>query len=188
MVTSQNQIPACRSPSNGRPFRLPPEGQDGRADGHVRSVSLTRDMVRIDRSVQGIAMRVAVPVRAYRGVALSLQPGFDGTVSYKLQLVHDDRDLSVALDEAEDDRDILADWQLWTRFFRLPALVERRAGLIEAADPALGPVLLGQGSAARRQPRSALKHRPRFLRRRKAGVVNESAPIHAGERELIARR
>jgi hypothetical protein len=188
MVNSQNQAQACQNPVAGRPFRLPPEGTDYRADGHIRSVSLTRDMVRIDRSLQGIAMRVAVPVRAYRGVALSLQSGRDGALSYKLHLVHGDHDLSVALDEAEDDCDIFADWRLWTRFFRLPALVERQAGLIEEADPALGAVLLGQDLPARRQPRSLLQRRPRFLRRRKAGLAGGPALVHTGEREFIARR
>ncbi len=176
---------ACQAPTRPRPI---PTAQtaDRRADNHARSVSLSRDTVRIDRTVRGIAMRVAVPVRSYQGVALTLAPDASGTLAYRLHLVHADRDLSVALDEAPDDHDIVADWRLWSRFFRLPALVERRSGSIERADPALGDLLLGRGAADRRA-RGVGKRRPRFLARRKPGRPAGEGSVHAGEREIIAR-
>ncbi|WP_131116011.1 DUF6101 family protein [Lichenihabitans psoromatis] len=172
---------------SGRPVHLPSQTTDRRADGQLRSVSLTRDLVRIDRSVLGIAMRVAVPVRTYRGVALSLRSSQDGALSYQLHLLHPDGELSVALDEADHDRDIVADWRLWSRFFRLPALVEREIGLIEEADAALGTVLLGEAVPERRPSRSISKRRPRFLQRRKSGVMSADPVVHGGEAELIAR-
>lgn len=162
--------------------------EDRRADHRERTVSLSREVVRIDRSLQGIAMRVAVPVRAYRGVALALLPDARGGLSYRLDLLHADDELSVTLDQAPDDRDILADWRLWSRFFRLPALVERETGLIEAADPRLGGVVLGAAAAARRASRGRLRRRPMFLKRRKSGLAALAAITHAGEAELIARR
>lgn len=168
------------------PSRLPAQPADRRADGHVRSVSLSRETVRIDRTVAGVAMRVAVPVRAYRGVALTLDADAGGALAYRLHLVHADRDLSIALEEAPDDCDIVADWRLWSRFFRLPALVERRSGAIEQADPALGELLLGGGAPDRRVKCDG-KRRPRFLRRRKVGRVGDPASVHQGEREIIAR-
>lgn len=160
---------------------------DRRADNQERCVSLSREVVRIDRSLQGIAMRVAVPVHAYRGVALSLLSDAAGGLSYRLDLVHADDDLSVTLDQAADDRDILADWRLWSRFFRLPALVEREAGLIEAADARFGGLVLGEAAATRRAPRGRSQRRPMFLKRRKTGRAALASVNHAGEAEIIAR-
>ncbi len=163
------------------------QGRDRRADDHQRSISLSRDCIRIDRRLQGIAMRVAVPVNAYRGVALSLRPDAEGILSYQLDLLHADDDLSVTLDSAADDRDILADWRLWSRFFRLPALVEREAGRIETADATLGALMLGDRDPARRPSRSRFKRRPLFLQRRKTGVATAMPLVHSAEREIIAR-
>lgn len=160
---------------------------DRRADGHRRMISLSRELVRIDRRIEGIAMRVAVPVNAYRGVALSLLADQEGALQYQLHLLHRDEDLSVILDCAGDDADILADWRLWSRFFRLPALVERRAGLVEPADLTLGGLLVGPAGPSRRAPRFRSKRRPSFLARRKAGNDRLSALCHIGEREIIAR-
>lgn len=160
---------------------------DRRADGQQRMVALSRDIVRIDRRIEGIAMRVAVPVSAYRGVALSLTADRGGVSHYALHLLHKDEDLSVMLDCAGHDADILADWRLWSRFFRLPALVERRAGLVEEADLTLGGLLIGPAGPSRRAPRFRSKRRPSFLARRKAGNDRLSALCHVGEREMIAR-
>ena len=169
-----------------RSTAIPAQPSDPRADGQARSVSLTRDVVRIDRRVQGVAMRLAVPVHAYRGVALLLRPDEGGALSYGLRLLHPDAELSVTLDQASDDQDIVADWRLWSRFFRLPALVERQAGTIVEADARLGKVVLGEGAADRRAGRLTSRRRPRFLRRRKPGI-GPAHLVHAGEREMIAR-
>ena len=160
---------------------------DRRADGLQRTVSLSRECVRIDRRVEGIAMRVAVPVTAYRGVALTLDADAAGALHYGLHLLHRDADLSVTLDRASDDADIVADWRLWSRFFRLPALVERQAGLIEEADLNLGGLAIGTAAPTRRAPRFRPKRRPAFLARRKVGDDGLRAFSHAGETELVAR-
>lgn len=183
LPSTQGAAAAVPAPRTGRP--LPAQPADRRADDHARTVSLSRDTVRIDRTVGGIAMRVAVPVRNYQGVALTLASDAEGALAYRLHLVHADRDLCVALDEASDDQDIVADWRLWSRFLRLPALVERRPGAVERADPSLGDLLLGEGATERRPRRS--RRRPRFLLRRKTGVLGATPVVHAGECELIAR-
>ena len=176
--------PTRRTTSAGTAFA---PAIDRRADGQQRMVALSRDTVRIDRRVEGIAMRVAVPVSAYRGVALSLTTDRAGTVHYELHLLHRDEDLSVMLDCAGDDADILADWRLWSRFFRLPALVERHAGLVEEADLTLGGLLIGPAGPSRRAPRFRSKRRPSFLARRRSGDDRLSSLCHIGEREIIAR-
>lgn len=183
--TSGAALHPATPPAPARPGFAP--AIDRRADGHQRTVSLSRDIVRIDRRIEGIAMRVAVPVSAYRGVALSLMGDQTGALFYQLHLLHRDQDLSVILDCAGDDANILADWRLWSRFFRLPALVERRAGLVEDADFTLGGLLVGPAGPSRRAPRFRSKRRPSFLSRRKAGDDRLAALCHVGEQEIIAR-
>lgn len=160
---------------------------DERADGALRSINLSRDCVRIDRRVGGVAMRVAVPVRAYRGVALTLGADAAGGLTYRLHLLHADRDLSVTLASAKDDLEIVADWRLWSRFFRLPALVERRPGYVEPADILLGGLPVGDAAPTRRPSRSRLKRRSLFGLRRKPGDLALTALSHGGEREIIAQ-
>ena len=174
-------------PAAGRARPATMAASDHRADDRQRLVSLSRDCIRIDRRLQGIAMRVAVPVRDYRGVSLSLATTDGDALRYRLDLVHRDADLSVMLDCAGDDIDILADWRLWSRFFRLPALVEREAGVVQEADLSLGGMLLGKAGPSRRPPRFRSKRRPAFLGRRKTGEPRSAAVTHAGECEMIAR-
>ena len=194
--TGQRESGTAVAPAGGVPAgpRSPcPAGSgsasaaDRRADGYARTVSLSRDCIRIDRRLSGIAMRVAVPVRAYRGVTLSLLPDAAGVLRYQLHLLHRDDDLSVLLGCAGTDLDIVADWRLWSRFFRLPALVERQDGRVEEADATLGGLPVGRDVSARRRSRLRSKHRPAFLARRKAGDLALTVTVHAGEREIIAR-
>ncbi|MGI3900572.1 MAG: DUF6101 family protein [Janthinobacterium lividum] len=101
---------------------------DSRADDRCRSVFLARDRITIDRSYHGIAMRLSVPVSAYRGVCVGVRAGENGGFVYELRLTHRDPDLSVLLAEAQDESQIWAEWRASARFFDLPALIERNDG------------------------------------------------------------
>ena len=160
-------------------------GVDLRADRGRREIAISTDRVTIRRRLQGIDMRLTLAVAAYTGVALCLRPALGGTLFYQVRLVHSDRDLSVVLDEAADDRDIVADWRLWARVLGLPALVERSVDCFEPASdvPAKANATL---RCVRRK--RALKRRPKFLARRRMGGAVSSQPVFAGEREIIARR
>lgn len=104
------------------------QAADSRADDRRRSVSLGRERVTIDRSYRGIAMRLSVPVSAYRGVCVGVRTGEHGGFVYELRLDHRDPDLSVLLDEALDEARIWAEWRASAGFFGLPALIERNDG------------------------------------------------------------
>lgn len=157
---------------------------DARADRGRREIAVSTQSVTIRRRLKGIDMRLCLAVSAYRGVALCLRPGQDGRLLHQVRLVHRDADLSVLLDEALDDRDIIADWRLWARVLGRPALVERAIGVYEtmSAEPAAADTA---GALARRKRPS--KRRPKFLARRKAGQLSATPVIHADEREIIAR-
>ena len=157
---------------------------DPRADRGRREIAVSAETVTIRRRLKGIDMRLSLAVATYRGVALCLRPGQDGRLIHQVRLIHRDHDLSVLLDEALDDRDIIADWRLWARVLGRPALVERDAGLFEtiSAEPAATEA----GGALNRRKRP-LKRRPKILARRKAGVWSGMPTVHAGEREIVAR-
>ena len=118
---------------DGRAAPLPGQdvlqASDSRSDDRRRSVSLGRERVTIDRSYRGIAMRLSVPVSAYRGVSVGVRTGEHGGFVYELRLAHRDPDLSVLLDEALDESRIWAEWRASAGFFGLPALIERGDGL-----------------------------------------------------------
>ncbi len=70
---------------------------DPRADHGTRAIALAPDTIRIERLLQGVKMRIHVPVAAYRGVLLAARPDGDGE-AYEIKLMHRDSDLCVTLD------------------------------------------------------------------------------------------
>ncbi len=157
---------------------------DTRADGHSRTVRLSPERVTIDRSYYGVAMRLSIPVDAYKGVCVGLRPAQAGGTVYELRLEHRDADLSVSLGEALDDRNIWADWQAWGRFFGLPTLIERNEGLVEWGH-APGKVAPPAVSAPVAKGRRVKRRRAAFITRRQSrrgpiGIIHR-------EDEIIAR-
>ena len=71
--------------------------RDPRADGGKREVRLTRRDIIISRSLAGISMKIAIPVAAYRGVTLTVEPASNGGAAYRLSLTHRDPDLDIVL-------------------------------------------------------------------------------------------
>jgi len=144
------------------------EAKDLRADGALRLVELSRELVVIRRGISGVPMTIALPTHAFRGVSLRLAAARADGFGYELKLIHRDGDLSVTLCEADDDLDIVAEWKAWSKFFGLPRLVERELGRDEPDEPHLGATLARQ-PAPRRRGRWIAARRPRFLTRRKVG-------------------
>ncbi len=156
---------------------------DPRADSGKREVVVAADAITIDRCVAGVRMRIAAPVRSYRGVALSVQEGLRGFF-YRLALVHADPDLDVILSEAESEAEVAPQWRAWAQFFGLPRLMRSLRGADKPVEQALGEV-----SATLPQPRRRgwpLKgRRSAISARRKAGAGGRVLPMHRGEREII---
>ena len=150
---------------------------DARADGSQREVTLARGQILIRRRLNGIDMKVGVPARAYRGVVLSLLQSSSGNAFYRINLWHRDPDLAVTLHEALDDREIVAEWKSWAKYFGLPKFIEREPGQIEGAEQNLGAVALGRGWKIRRRGAALSKRRPRILTRRKTGDASRMRQI-----------
>jgi hypothetical protein len=153
--------------------------RDARADEGKRLVRLTQGYIRISRRLAGISMTIVVPVATYRGVALGVETARAGGAAYRLSLTHGDPDLDVVLAETSDADDAATDWKFWASILALPRLYKAN-GKMEPADRA-------QRKAPFKRPRNAsvAKRRPRFLTRRKTGILSRKNTVFAGEREII---
>jgi hypothetical protein len=151
-------------------------------------VEIDRERVLLTRSVRGVRMRLNLPLANFLGVAVRLiAPRPDAAASIAIVLEHRDANLSVPLHVADDSGDLLADWQLWGAVLRKKLLVADGGGSLREPFEMIGGVALGN-SGPRRLRRTALgKRRPKSFRRRACLRTLDEMPVHAGEREIIAR-
>jgi hypothetical protein len=172
------------------PFALPVRflAPDHGADGHIRHIELDRERVVMRRSVRGIAMKVGVPIAAFRGVSLRvLAPEADTGAGIAVTLDHRDSALSVPLFVTNDGEEGVALWRSWGQVLELPLLLAEGDEAVREAFPRLGTVIVGTPTARRRR-RAAIKwRRPAILMRRKPGSPLAEPVVHRGEREIIAR-
>jgi hypothetical protein len=155
---------------------------DPRADGGQRRITLGADMIGIDRSLAGVRMRLSLPVRAYRGVSLSVIQGARETF-YRVALDHADPELQVTLAEGRDPEALVPEWRGWAKFFRLPRLAQGVGEGWVALDGRLGALVLGPAQPRKRGwPLKARRSRISALR--KPAKTREHL-VHRGEREII---
>lgn len=171
------------------PFALPIRFacSDKGADERTRIVELSRERVVVRRAVRGIKMAVNVPVAAYLGLAVRMQPpeaDAPGTVSIVLE--HHDPALSLPLFSATDGADIVAEWQSWSRVLGVPLLVVEADGRLREPVQRVGAVVIAAPRRRRRKRFVIAKRRPTLPLRRIAGVPPASPVVHH-EREIIAR-
>ncbi|MGJ0394900.1 MAG: DUF6101 family protein [Methylocystis sp.] len=157
--------------------------RDRRADGGARRIRMSREGVLIARRLSGVAMVISVPVSAYRGVALDVQPSEDGSPRYVLSLTHSDPDLDILLGETQDCGAVAADWRYWAAWLGLPRLAEEDGELRALDRPAEEAAA---AMARRRSDANVRKRRPRFLARRKAGDPSRTRMVHSEEREIVS--
>lgn len=156
---------------------------DPRADGGQRQIFIAADEIAIDRRVAGVRMRLALPIRAFRGVSLALLQGARGSF-YRVALDHSDPDLRVTLAESPNESDIAPEWRAWAQFFQLPRLTVSPGGNLVLLDRRLGALALGAV-----QPRKRgwpLKHRrSRISALRKPGPKGRVLAVFRDEREIV---
>jgi hypothetical protein len=171
------------------PFTLPLRFAvtDTAADGRVRHVELTRERVVLRRALRGMKMAVNLPVAAYLGVALRMDPP-EGETSGAVSIVLEHRDdgLSLPLFHADDGTDIVAEWQSWARVLGVPLLIAESDGRLREAFGRIGAIRIDVPTARRRRRSVLRRRRPSILLRRKVGRSLDGAAVHR-EREIIAR-
>lgn len=132
----------------------------------------------------GLPLSIALPKRAFKGVAARAIDHGDGEVTVTLELHHDDPDLCIPLLVAHDLSDIAADWRTWSEAFNIPMMMVEADGVARRLEDHLGGVRTNETQPRRRHSFFA-DRRPRFLVRRISGKLGVALKI-AG-REIIAR-
>jgi len=169
------------------PFRLPQAvsyaahddfGEATFTIGH-RGVTIRRRL-----ATSGLPASIALPPRAFRGVAARALEDESGDVTVTLELLHEDPMLCVPLLVAEDLSDVAADWRAWADAYRLPMLLIEADGVARTLEESLGQVKTAP-PVGRRKGNAVNARRPRFLARRRMGDLGLRLVIHGDE--IIAR-
>ncbi|MEZ5871850.1 MAG: DUF6101 family protein [Nitratireductor sp.] len=164
----------------GLPHRLVLEGPN------ATSYTIDRQGAVMKRRLNcGLPVSMALPSKAFTGIAARAIENDDGSITATLELHHADSDLCVPLLVSDNLDDIAADWHAWSRLLQLPMLIVGADAIARPIREQLGQIMV-EPAIARRKRMSRLNMRPWFLRRRKVGIVGEVVRV-SGE-ELIARR
>jgi hypothetical protein len=157
--------------------------------GDVGNVSISLDqrgaVLRKVLPSSGLPLSIALPARAFKGVAARAIDHGDGEVTVTLELHHDDPDLCIPLLVAHDLSDIAADWRAWAEAYRIPMLMVEADGVARPLEEHLGDIRTAPAKPRRRHSFFA-ERRPRFLVRRSTGTLGVHMKIDG--REIIARR
>ena len=132
----------------------------------------------------GLPLSIAMPARAFKGVAARAIDHGDGQVTVTLELHHDDPELCIPLLVAHDLCDIAADWRNWAEAYRIPMLMVEADGVARPLEDHLGEVRARESKPRRRHSFFA-DRRPRFLVRRTTGALGVMMKIEG--KEIIAR-
>ncbi|MEE9313559.1 MAG: DUF6101 family protein [Rhizobiaceae bacterium] len=172
------------------PYALPQKVSYGRATqsgatrGSQVEFTLDAEGAVMKRNLNcGLPLSMALPNRAFAGVAARAYENADGSNTVTLELLHFDADLSVPLCVADTVEEAAADWHSWAKKLGLPMLLIDSAGNATVVKDHSGVSSLAP--KPRRRRNSMLNHRPNFLRRRKTGMIGPVVRINA--REIIAR-
>ncbi|EFL88847.1 DUF6101 family protein [Ahrensia sp. R2A130] len=164
------------------PFALPQTVQ--RNDARRASYMVAASGTTVKTMVGGnLPLTMALPNRAFQGVAARAFENTDGSMTVTLELLHTDPALCVPLCVADTLEDAASDWHSWAKRLALPMLSIDHTGAVEVVKDAAG--LVSRTPKPRRRRVSNIAHRPHFLRRRKPGMLGPVVRI-SGE-ELIAR-
>ncbi len=133
----------------------------------------------------GLPVSIALPQKAFRGVAARTIDRGNGKTTFTLELHHKDCELCLPVLVADDLNDIAADWHAWSRLMRLPMLLIDENSMAVPVRKQLG-LLMVETPIERRKRLGMTKNRTWFSRRRKMGTIGPVEKISAAE--IIARR
>ena len=175
------------------PIRLDPKAADRKQsfelieNGECVSYRVDRRGAVIGRMLQksGLPMSIALPPRAFKGIAARAMENECGEVTVTLELFHVDPKLCVPLLVASDLFDVAADWRGWADLFNLPMLMVEANGSVTALEETLGQLRAARAAPRRARSSAHRARRPRFLARRKPGGLGMRMVISGVE--IIAR-
>jgi hypothetical protein len=170
------------------PFGLPLHFELTAGDERTRLVELRRERVVLRRVSRGIKTALKLPVAAYLGVAIRMEPPADTAAgAVALVLEHPDPGLSLTLYRAADGTDIVAEWRAWGRTLGVPLLVAEADGRLREPFDRIGGVRVGPPISRRRRRSALRRRRPALPLQRRTGTLSATPLVHRGGREIIAR-
>ena len=191
MVNQTNSIGSIRPDWAGRPMRLDPYhlphavSMHGSGAGNF-SYNIDRAGATLKRALGcGLPVSMALPQKAFKGVAARTLSDENGNMIFTLELHHHDKAMCLPLLVAHNMDDIAADWHAWSRMMKLPMLLVDENNMATPVRNELGRIMV-EAPIARRKRITMVKRRPWFLRRRKIGAVSRVAKLSSAE--IIARR
>ncbi|MEM9222338.1 MAG: DUF6101 family protein [Pseudomonadota bacterium] len=164
---------------------LPARFSVRRRRDHRLDVSISREAVTISSPDAAAATQ---PVKSYRGISASVVRGKAGP-EFHLTLEHEDSQHCVPLAASSDIEAVAREWQAWAKALCLPLLAIDADGAVHGELNALG-VILAERPSPRRRGSPLVGRRSRYARKRRATPPTRAlgeAPVHTGEREIIAR-
>ncbi|MEC9367162.1 MAG: DUF6101 family protein [Pseudomonadota bacterium] len=168
-------------------FDLPVQSAPDRARRPLDRIEINPQSVAVEReSAAGAAIRHQLPLAAFAGVAIRMEPMGEGSENFavSINLHHDDPDLCIPLHVAYDLNDANARWQSWGRTLGLPLLLPALDGGWHEPLDRLGKVKVSRPCT--RPPRKVLAPRRSCLSSvREVGDLR--ATVRVGGAEIIAR-
>ena len=131
----------------------------------------------------GLPLSMALPNKAFAGIAARAYENDDGSNTVTLELLHHDADLSVPLCVCDTVEEAAVDWHSWAKQLGLPMLLVDSAGHATVVKDYAGASSLAPKPRRRRV--AMMPNRPNFMRRRKMGMIGPVVRVTADE--IIAR-
>jgi hypothetical protein len=172
------------------PFGLPPhiDPDDRAGDERVRLVELRQESVMLRRVSRVIKLARNLPVAAYLGVAIRMEPPAGAAAGVvALVLEHPDPTLSLTLYRAVDGTDIVAEWRAWGRALSVPLLVADADGRLREPFDRIGGVRVGPPVVRRRRHSALRRRRPARPLQRPAGMLPATPLVQRSGCDIIAR-
>lgn len=169
------------------PKRLPQElSYAARGDLDETTITVNRRGATLKRTLpqSGLPLHIALPARAFRGVAVRATDTSPEHALVTLELLHEDEDLCVPLSVGYDLPAIARDWQTWSDLLELPMMMIEGDGVARTLEESARGITFGD-TQQRRHHSMFAERRPRFLARRRLGNLGVRLMVH-GE-EIIAR-
>ena len=148
--------------------------------GEDAAVYLDEAGIVLKRRLAGLPLTIALPLSAYRGVAVRVTEDEGGRMVASVELWHDDPALGLPLTVTRDMEQAAIDWDRWSATLHLPLLMIEPDGRVTHVPR---PPAIAMDRALPRRRRAALARRPRFLVRRKVGRGGPM-PVLTGWREI----
>ncbi|TCT45029.1 DUF6101 family protein [Martelella mediterranea] len=126
-------------------------------------------VVRRNLPSSNLPFSIALPGRAFKGVAARATAHGDGEITVTLELHHADPELCIPLLVAHDLSDIVADWQDWAEMYGIPMLMVEADGVARPIDGiahrtnAANDDIHPHTARARQNPRLTLRCRDQAL-------------------------